>query len=271
VKVDPAELHALAGSLDALGPYLEDLVLVGGWAHRIFHLHPWARPLAFAPLATNDVDFAVPARTAPREPTLASLLAAAGYEARHKSIHTRPPLVRYQRADGVMIEFVADLKGSAHDRKGNSKEVLEVAGITAEQLRFVYPLLARPWSPSPLPGFPVLGRVRVANPVTYLFQKLLVNASRLPPKDANDLIYIVDTVDVFGDHLDALQAEWRAVVAAGTVPAGHAKRFHAAVAALSRPGDVHRRAAIVAGAIGRPRSAEELAAVVALLAAHVFT
>lgn len=267
MKVDPAELQALASSLAALGPYLEDVVLVGGWAHRLFHLHPWARPREFAPLATNDVDFAVPARTPPRESTLSSLLAAAGYEARHKSIHTRPPLVRYQRADGVMIEFVADLKGSAHDRKGNAKDVLEVAGITAEQLRFVYPLLVRPWTPT---GHPVLGQVRVANPVTYLFQKLLVNASRLPPKDANDLIYVVDTVDVFGDHLDALQVEWRALVAAGTIPTAHAKRFHAAAAALSSPGEVHRRAATIATAIGRPRSAEELAAVVALLAAQVF-
>ena len=121
MKVDPAELQALASSLAALGPYLEDVVLVGGWAHRLFHLHPWARPREFAPLATNDVDFAVPARTPPRESTLSSLLAAAGYEARHKSIHTRPPLVRYQRADGVMIEFVADLKGSATIARGTRR------------------------------------------------------------------------------------------------------------------------------------------------------
>lgn len=93
-----------------------------------------------------------------------------------------------------MIEFIADLQGSAHDRKGNPKDVLEVAGITAEQLRFVCPLLVRPWSPSGPVGAPILTRARVANPVTYLFQKVLVSAGRQPPKDANDLLYLTDTL-----------------------------------------------------------------------------
>lgn len=243
---------------------------MGVWAHRLFHLHPWARPRPFAPLATNDVDFAVSPRAPRRGPTLGELLVAAGYAPQHKSIHTRPPLVRYQRSDGVMIEFIADLQGSAHDRKGNPKDVLEVAGITAEQLRFVYPLLVRPWSPSAPAGAPILARARVANPVTYLFQKVLVSAGRQRPKDANDLLYLADTLDVFGDHLDELAAEWRAIVAAEAIRPTHVKRFQAAARGLSKVGDAHRRAARVAAAIGRARAPEELAAIVDLVASQLF-
>lgn len=166
-------------------------------------------------------------------------------------MYTRPPLTRYQREGGLPIEFVADLKGSATDRKGNPKEVVAVAGITAEQLRYVYPLELRPWSPAEGVGPPVLSAVRIANPVTYLFQKILVNARRQPPKDGNDLLYIADTVDMFGDALTVLRDEWVAV--RPHLDASHVQTFQKAARALTKHADVHRRASLVAQSIGRPR------------------
>jgi len=29
--------------VDAIGPYLDRVVIVGGWAHRLFRYHPWRR------------------------------------------------------------------------------------------------------------------------------------------------------------------------------------------------------------------------------------
>lgn len=266
MKIDPRELEELRSVVGALGPYLEELVLVGGWAHRMFRLHPWARERDFEPLTTRDFDFAIPptARVQPAGP-ISSLLEQAGYKPQHKSIHTRPPLMRYQKA-GLQVEFVADLSGGRTNREEDAA-VVEVAGVTAEQLRFVYPLQLRPWSPVD----PALSRLRVANPVAYLFQKLLVNARRADrDKAAGDILYVSDTADLFGDHFPDLSREWKD----GLEPQLHSKHismFRKAAKALASPGEVHRRAAEIAATIGRPRSAEVLAQTVEIVLGSVFS
>ena len=50
------ESAAFARLVLALRPYLGDLVLIGGWAQRLFRLHPWAQPVEFPPLLTQDVE-----------------------------------------------------------------------------------------------------------------------------------------------------------------------------------------------------------------------
>lgn len=61
MKVTPKEIQQVASALAVLRPCVHELVLVGGRAHRLFHLHPLARPRDFEPLWTNDVDLAVAA------------------------------------------------------------------------------------------------------------------------------------------------------------------------------------------------------------------
>jgi hypothetical protein len=253
VRIPAAELEDLALVVTALGAYAEDLILVGGWAHRLFGLHPWARARDWEPLRTNDVDFAVPLDLKERKTLLSALLEQAGFQVDVKSIHTKPPLTRYRRSN-LLVEFVADLKGSATTRKGEAKDVEARAGITAERLRYVYPLQLRPWSPPAGAGPAVLAAVRVANPVTYLFQKILVNSRRSPPKDGGDLVY--------------LASEWASVLP--LLHTKHVQAFREAGAALTKPGDVHRRAERAAAAIGRPRPAADLAALVQFLLARVF-
>jgi hypothetical protein len=46
--------------ITALDPWLDRVVIVGGWAHRLYHLHPSAQTLDFAPLTTLDADVALP-------------------------------------------------------------------------------------------------------------------------------------------------------------------------------------------------------------------
>lgn len=43
----------------ALDPWLDQVVIVGGWAHRLYRLHPFAQKLDFAPLMTFDADVAL--------------------------------------------------------------------------------------------------------------------------------------------------------------------------------------------------------------------
>jgi len=54
--VDDSE--AFARLLTALRPWLGQLVVVGGWAHRLHRLHPLANPPGHLPLRTRDADLA---------------------------------------------------------------------------------------------------------------------------------------------------------------------------------------------------------------------
>ncbi len=52
-------------------------------------------------------------------------------------------------------------------------------------------------------------QVRVPNPVSFIAQKLLIQNDRLPEKRPQDMLYIHDTLELFGHQLQALRATWR--------------------------------------------------------------
>ena len=54
---DLGEVVALVGALE---PWLDKIVIVGGWAHRLHRIHPKAQVLSSPPLVTLDADIAVP-------------------------------------------------------------------------------------------------------------------------------------------------------------------------------------------------------------------
>ncbi len=49
---------AFARLVDALRPWLNQVVIVGGWSHRLHRFHPLANPPAYLPLMTRDADLA---------------------------------------------------------------------------------------------------------------------------------------------------------------------------------------------------------------------
>ena len=51
----------------ALEPWLDHVVIIGGWAHQLYRLHPHAQELTYSPLTTLDADVAVPADLPARE------------------------------------------------------------------------------------------------------------------------------------------------------------------------------------------------------------
>src|SRR5215469_18425835 len=56
------EFASFARLIESLRPWLDQVVIVGGWAHRLYRLHAFAQPLRYEPLATLDGDIALPTR-----------------------------------------------------------------------------------------------------------------------------------------------------------------------------------------------------------------
>jgi hypothetical protein len=50
--------------------------------------------------------------------------------------------------------------------------------------------------------------VRVAHPARFLAQKVLIHSKRDPRDRAKDILYMHDTLEVFGSRLVELRADW---------------------------------------------------------------
>jgi len=91
------------------------------------------------------------------------------------------------------------------------------AGVTAQKLRHLDLLLIEPWPitigadqgvPLPKPT-----DVMVANPAAFIVQKLLIQKYRNAAKQAQDVLYIHDTIELFGGALPLLNGVWRTSLA----------------------------------------------------------
>lgn len=83
--------------------------------------------------------------------------------------------------------------------------------MNSQQLRFIALLLNDPWTvelSTDAFGLPAPKAVRVANPMGFLAQKLLIHRKRSADDRAKDILYIHDTLQVFGARLDDLRIEW---------------------------------------------------------------
>jgi len=53
MAADPDVKH-FARLTDALHPWLDEVVIIGGWAHRLYRIHPLAQPLDYEPLGSSQ-------------------------------------------------------------------------------------------------------------------------------------------------------------------------------------------------------------------------
>jgi hypothetical protein len=210
---DP-DLEAFARLVRSLTPWLDQVVVIGGWAHRLYRVHPLAARLDYPPLMTLDADVALPSRLKVEGEDIHERLAANGFEAEFLG-HHKPPAAHYRLAnsiDGFYAEFLAPLVGSTHKRDGANKATTRIAGVTSQRLRYVDLLLHAPWTVvlSESNGFrlPEQYTVRVANPISFLVQKILIHGRRRGPERAKDILYIHDTLEAFGARMTDLRAEW---------------------------------------------------------------
>ena len=184
----------------ALRSYLDDIVVVGGWAHRLFRLHPLALTVDVPPLMTMDADVAAPNRLRGRGRTLRELLADAGFT-EHLSGDDIPPRTEYHfdERSGVYLQFITPLAGDGYRRDGRPNATQLIQGIAAEKLRYIDLLLLAPWTVqlSEAGGYPIGPAsvpIRICNPVSYLAQKVLSLPSRRREKRGKDVLYIYDTL-----------------------------------------------------------------------------
>lgn len=197
----------------ALDPWLNQVVIVGGWAHRLYHLHPSAQKLDFAPLMTLDADVALPSTLPAQTPSIREALVTNGFVEEFRG-DDMPPATLYHLGDpgsGFYAEFLTPLRGSEYTKSGKRKATVQVAGVNSQQLRFIDLLLNDPWTVQLKSGEFELAEaktVRIANPVGFLAQKLLIHRKRGGADQAKDILYIYDTLQVFGMRLHALRDEW---------------------------------------------------------------
>jgi hypothetical protein len=127
----------------ALAPWLDYVVVVGGWAHQLYRLHPHAQEVDYPPLMTLDTDVAVPAKLPVVAQNIRSRLLAHGFTEELVG-DSRPPATHYHlrgETSGFYAEFLTPLIGSPYDRKHQRKATVDIAGVTSQQLRHIELLL----------------------------------------------------------------------------------------------------------------------------------
>jgi hypothetical protein len=207
------DLASFARLLDALHPWTDQLVIVGGWAHRLHRFHPLAHPPTYEAIRTKDADLAF-SSSAPIDGDIAAALKNASF-VEELSGEEMPPVTQYRLGtddEGFFAEFLTPLHGSGTKRSGRPDATVATAGITAQKLRHLELLLVRPWSLrlSNQVGVPVRDPVAInlANPVSFIAQKLLIQKHRKPNKQAQDVLYLHDTLELFGGELAVLRKLW---------------------------------------------------------------
>lgn len=212
-----SDLESFARLIRAIEPWRAHLVLVGGWAHRLYRFHDLAVRPSYRPLTTRDTDFAF-ANRAPMDGDIKAALTSAGFTEEFAG-DFRPPAIHYTLGDddeGFYAEFLTPLIGSGRKRSGEPDATMLKAGISAQKLRYLELLLMSPWTVrvGPEQGIPLPTSLdlQVANPASFIVQKLLIRHERLPEKRAQDVLYIHDTLELFDGSLSVLRDLWTDVV-----------------------------------------------------------
>lgn len=140
------------------------------------------------------------------------------------------------------MEFVTPLVGSEYDRGRRRKATAEIAGVAAQTLRYIEVLLDHPASIDPeYDG--VVCTIQIANPVNFLAQKVLIHRKRGREDRAKDILYMHDTLEVFGASLVEMRTLWENIVARKLHPRNTRTVSKAAEILFGRISDDIRRAA----------------------------
>ena len=132
--MEAAELEdfdAFAHLVTALRPWLGQLVVVGGWAHRLHRFHPLAQAPDHLPLRTRDADLAF-STDAALAGDLPTALKDAGFTEELFGDDAPAP-THYRLGDedaGFYAEFLTSLHGSGVKRDGTPDATVSKGGVT---------------------------------------------------------------------------------------------------------------------------------------------
>lgn len=263
MTVGASENEHFVRLVQALDPWLNQIVIIGGWAHRLYRLHPLSQRLEFSPLVTLDTDVAIPEKLPVLEQDLHERLKASGFEEELLGEH-RPPVTQYRLgkdAGGFYAEFLTPLIGGVENR-GKPTATVKVAGVSSQKLRYLDLLLHSPWNVTLVDsaGFSVKQptRVQIPNGASYLAQKLLIHQKRDSTERAKHVMYIHDTIQTFGRSLAQLQGEWTENVKPMLPARATARVVNSADVLFREVTDTIRDASIEADSTGRNLPAREL-------------
>jgi hypothetical protein len=215
----------LAHVLWTFRSHLNTLVLVGGFAVRLYKIHPRAVPAAVRVLRTFDADLAIPSGGIPMTgESLAALAEAAGFQPDFRGDHTPAvmKLVPKEAIGGAVgvnrytVEFLTPMTGAPVRRSGRAVVTSDIqAGVTAQRLRYLDLLLESPWrvSLAGLSGIPdatTTIEVRLPHPGFFIVQKILISDElNRQDKRPKDMAYIYQVVSMFRRELVALAEDVR--------------------------------------------------------------
>jgi hypothetical protein len=246
------DLNDCARLAQALAPWGDHLVYVGGWAHRLHRLHPRAHVPDHDALLTRDSDVAIDKRV-PKEGDIKAALLAHGFKEELRG-DLCPPEAQYTLGDenaGFYAEFLTPQVGSGYRRDGTQVANEAMAGILVQRIRHLDILLVDPWQVTldtdNFDSLPAPMEVRVANPLCFMVQKFLIQERRRNQgKAPKDLLYLYDTIQLFGGQLDAFQESWKTVVAPALGADEVTKVVERSQQAFNAVDDDLRNAAIIA-------------------------
>lgn len=125
--------QAFSKLLVAIEPWLDQVVIVGGCAHRLYRLHPDAQGVGYPPLATLDTDIAMPEKLPVRQTDLRQRLLASGF--REEFLGDDQPLATHyhlgEEGAGFYAEFLAPLTGSEYAGGGTRQSLWRASRLSA--------------------------------------------------------------------------------------------------------------------------------------------
>lgn len=201
-RLDPV----LARGLAAIEPYLDVVVVAGGWVPHIYELLYDANTAGRSP-RTRDIDLAVPRSVPVRDRSIDELLKGADFRCEFHSLDS-PPVTKYVATrdddDTMEIEFITDAPGASE------AAVLVQPDLTAQELHYVGLLLEGPWRVdlADLTDGEVELRILVPRPGAFVLHKSLVFKNRRDRlKAEKDLYYVFFVLDAFPEWREAIDAE----------------------------------------------------------------
>jgi len=204
-----------ADAIEALQPYLDEIVCVGGCANALYRFHEHASDVTWGFLGTMDFDAAVPQPLPLKDrPPVAKLMDDIGFKELTCG-NADDAVIKYGPDDdnsAVDLEFLCDLSGlSKTDQSRAAVSVQE--GLYAQPLRYLAMSLNNTWriDLGKVPGFRKLKgvTVQVPNPAAYVVSKILIRGEkRKPASMEKDCFYIYEVSTVFRNAFDGIREEY---------------------------------------------------------------
>ena len=201
------DLKGLDRVLQALGPYLEELVVCGGWAWYLYR-RCLGTPGQIAAQFTRDVDCLGLRRLRVLDRPAAARLRDAGFEWIPMGAD-RPPAARFAWPDArhplAEVEFLTTTRGDGARRTEELQQGLVAQALPDIEILTDAPVTLTIDDRSPISqDVAYRGAIRVPNVGHFAIQKTLIASRRTAEQRVKDFFYVFDLVDAPSGLADRL-------------------------------------------------------------------